>query len=316
MPKSHAPKLKKIAKRVADRDFREQTALIAATTPADHTAHHKAVAKAMAAHIEGITPLRRELDALQVKSAAATMATEKKRAATAVKRGRARKPILAGMISQRVRAFEAFTGAVTVPGAQRYLVNTPIEIVGSALNFQSFAIVPSNSWVKFRMEKRNTSQRRSASVIFRFVWDNTQDKYVVINVNGYFILHGHCYTYSDGGIFGGDRAAGINIKPTLKVIDWTNEPFLTLGTQQIDGISSQVNTGTVWDDAAEDPEDVFRGYDLDKSLILVPPRTSVGLVMSAEIDYYAGKNSGIVQANFADGAYMVGSPAVLVTVVS
>ncbi|MBV5324100.1 MAG: hypothetical protein J0626_01870 [Rhodospirillaceae bacterium] len=166
------------------------------------------------------------------------------------------------------------------------------------------------------MERRATRDTSFASVIFRFVWQNAQDKYAVINVNGYFILHGHCYTYSDGGIFGGDRMASIEIKPTLNVINWTAEPYYGLGTEQVLGIESRTNTGTVWDDADEDPQDVFRGYDLAKSLILVEPWATIGLVMSAEIKYYAGKNSGIVQADFSSGSYMVGSPAVLVTVVS
>jgi hypothetical protein len=316
MHKLNISKLKKVAKRSADCAAREQADLIAEMTPADRTDHRQAVAKAIEANIDGIAPLNRAIEALQAKSAVKTMKEEKKRAARAVKLGRARKTILANMISQRVRAFEALVEAVDVPSAQRYLVNTPFEIVGSALNFDSFAIVPSNSWVKFRMERRNTPQRRYASVIFRFVWENTQDKYVVINANGYMILHGHCYAFSDGGIFGGDRSAKLEIRPTLQLFDWTNEPNLTLGTEQVLAVAVHTNTGAIWDDEAEDPEDVFRGYDLAKYLILVPPRTAVGLVMSAEIQYYAGKNSGVVQANFSDGSFMVGSPAVLVTVVS
>lgn len=100
------------------------------------------------------------------------------------------------------------------------------------------------------------------------------------------------------------------------MFDWTNEPSLTLGIEQVEVEAVHTNTGTVWDDAAGDSEYVLRGYDLAKHLILVPPRTAVGLVMSAGFHCYTGKNSGIVQANFSDGGFMVGSPAVLVTVVS
>jgi len=45
-------------------------------------------------------------------------------------------------------------------------------------------------------------------------------------------------------------------------------------------------------------------------------RTAVGLVVSAAITFAVGEDSGIVQANFLDGGYMVSSPGVLVTVVS
>ncbi|MBV5324099.1 MAG: hypothetical protein J0626_01865, partial [Rhodospirillaceae bacterium] len=124
-----------------DRAAREQAQAAALLSPADRSSHHKAIAKAIAANIDGIAPLRREIEALQAMRAAKSLATEKKRAALAVKLGRTRKPALTNMISQRVKAFEALA-AVDVPSAKRYLVNTPFEIVGSALNFDSFAAVP------------------------------------------------------------------------------------------------------------------------------------------------------------------------------
>lgn len=312
MPKIDESRLKKIANRSA--------AGAASSTetpyPTERAAAQKAVAAALAAHIEGIAPLKRELDKLRAQTALKSEAARKKLAADAVKRGRTRKPLIASMISQRVKAFEAMADAVAVPSAKRYLVNMPIEIVGSALNFDSFAAVPSNSWVKFRMDRRKTPNSQYASVIFRFVWENTTDKYVVINVNGYVLLHGHYDLWSDGGIFGGDRSTRLELRPTLQLFNWTTEPYLSLGKEEVLALDAHTDTGATWDDAQSNVGDVYRGYDLAKTLILVPPYTSVGLVTSLEIKYYAGKNSGIVQANFSDGAYLVGSPAVLVTVVS
>ncbi len=316
MTELNISKLKEVANRSADCAAREQADLIAAMTLADRTDHRQAVAKAIEENIEGIAPLNRAIEALQAKNAVTTMKEEKKRAKRAVKIGRAREPILANLISQRVRAFEALVEAVNVPSAQRYLVNTPFEIVGWGLNFDSFAIVQSNSWVKFRMERRFPPQSSGHSVIFRFVWENTQDKYVVINANGYLIYHGYCYAWSDGGIFGGDRATRLTIKPSLQLWNWTNESNYPLGEELVEIEAVHTNTGKTWGDAADDSEYVFRGYDLAKNLILVPPRTAVGLVMSAGFVCYTGKNSGIVQANFSDGSFMVGSPAVLVTVIS
>lgn len=155
MPKLNISKLKKVVNRSADRSAREQADLLAAMTPTDRTDHRQAVAKAIEANIDGIARLNRAIKMLQAKNAAKTVTEEKKRAKRAVKIGRDREPILANMISQRVRAFEALVGAVNVASAQRYLVNTPFEIAGTALNLDSFAIVPSNSWVKFRMERRS-----------------------------------------------------------------------------------------------------------------------------------------------------------------
>jgi len=316
-PKLDIAKLKKIAKRNADRAAREQAQAAALLSPADRSSHRKAIATAIITNIDGIKPLRREIEALQATRAAKTLAAEKKRAALAVKLGRTRKPVLANMISQRVKAFETMVDAVTVPSAQRYLVNTPLDTYGYALNFDSFAVVPSRSWVKFRMERRKKPGFNNAVVIFNFVWQNPEDKYVVINANGYLLLHGHCYVRSDGGIFAGARAAGLEIRPHLQLVDWTNEPYMILGDQGAPpAINLHTSTEGMFDDDEEAMADVFRGYDLDISLILVPPRAVIGLVVSAAIAYYADKDSGIVQANFSDGAYMVSSPGVLVTVVS
>lgn len=317
MAELNVSKLKKVAKRTADRTLREQAELMAATMPTDRTDHRKAVAKAASTHIDGIIPLRRDVTALLAKSAAKAMAAEKKRAALAATRGRERKPILANMVSQRMKAFETMVDAVTVPAARRYLVNTPIDTYGYALNFDSFALVPSNSWVKFRMERRKKPGSNSAAVMFNFVWQNPEDKYAVINANGYLMLHGHCYVRSDGGTFPGARAAGLEIRPRLQLYDWTNEPFMMLGSQEVaPAINLHTSTEGFFDDDEEALADIYRGYDIDLSLILVPPRAVIGLVVSAAITYYADKDSGIVQANFSDGAFMVGGPGVLVTVVS
>ena len=308
-------RVKKAIARTAARDARDIRAGAALTTIVDGSAHRKAVAAAITAHLGGIAPLRREIAALHARQATKTAAAEVKRAKLAIKTGRGRKTALAALVRQRMAAFQALA-SVNVPNAPRYLINTPFEISASGLDLTSRTVVPSNSSAKFRLEKQNTGQRRSGSVVFKFIWQNAGDKYAVINVHGYIILHGHCYVWSDGGIFGGNRTAGITIKPTLTITDWTNDPYLQLARTDLTALEVKVDTGTIWDDADEDMADIFRGYDLSQELILVPPRTSVGLVMSAELQYYAGQNSGIVQANFADGAFMVGSPAVLVTLVS
>ena len=317
--RSAAPKIdanvRRGASRAAARDAREAGAIGALGLATDQSQHRKAVAAAITAHLDGIPQLRREVSKLHAQQAERSAAAEAKRARLAVKAGSGRKAALNAMVRQRMAAFQA-AAAVDVPNAPRYLVNTPFEISATGLTLSSSAVVPSNSWAKFRLEKENTQQSRYGSITFKFIWQNAGDTYAVINVHGYLILHGHCYVWSDGGIFGGNRTAGLTIKPTLTVTDWTNQPYLQLARTDVTAVEIKTDTGTTWDDADEDMADIFRGYDLSQELILVSPRTSVGLVMSAELKYYAGQNSGIVQANFADGAFMVGSPAVLVTRVS
>ena len=315
MAELNASKLKRIAKISADRAAREDAesqAVSGRLAPADDQP-----AKLLAKHIEGLRPLSREYDALMARRAAKLESEIDRLRARASKLGRGRKTALANMTRQRVRAFEALAGTVQVPSARRYLVNTPFEIAARTFTLDASAIVPSNSWAKFKADVIKTRYYAvTGAVIFRFVWVNASDKYAVINANGYIILNGFCDVASRGGIFGGDRRAGVTATPTFEMIDWTNEPYLSFGKQQVEAFKIGTDTGTTWDDADSESIDVFRGYDLGHSLILVRPETAVGLVMSLEMKLAAGVDSGRARADFSSGAFQVGSPAVLITVVS
>jgi hypothetical protein len=148
------------------------------------------------------------------------------------------------------------------------------------------------------------------------VWQNASDKYVVINANGFLVLNGFGDIWSDGGIFGGARAATLEINPTIELFDWSTEPYYSFGKEDVQAFSIKTDTGTTWDDADSKAIDIFRGYDLTKSLVLVPPNTTVGVEVSAQMNVYAARNSGRVRADFSTGNYQVGGPGVLITVLS
>lgn len=316
MAELNTSRLKRIAKISADRAARQEAR--SREAPVRLAATDDELAKLLTKHIEGLRPLRREYDALMARRAAKLETEISRQHAHAGKLGRGRKTALAGMVKQRVRAFEALAGAVQVPSARRYLVNVPFEIAGShAFNLDSSAIVPSNSWAKFKADVIKTRDYAiTNTVFFRFVWVNDSDKYAVVNANGYIILNGFCDVASRGGIFGGNRSAGVTATPRFEMINWTTEPYPSFGKQQVQAFQIKTDTGYTWDDADSDSIDIFRGYDLDLSLILVPPETAVGLVVSLEMKYYAGMDSGRARADFSSGNFLVGSPAVLITVVS
>ena len=315
MAEHDTSRLKRIAKISADRAAREDAERQAASVRLAPAGDQ--LAKLLAKNIDGLSSLSREYDALMVRRAAKLESEIKKVRARATRIARGRKTALANMTKQRVRAFEAMTGVVQVPSARRYLVNTPFEIAARTFTLDSSAIVPSNSWAKFKADVIKTRDYPvTGAVIFRFVWENTSDKYAVINANGYMVLHGFCDVASRGGIFGGDRRAGVIATPTFQMIDWTTDPYLSFGKQEVEAFKIETYTGATWDDADSETIDVFRGYDLGLSLILVPPETAVGLVMSLEMKLSAGMNSGRARADFSSGTFQVGCPAVLITVVS
>jgi hypothetical protein len=131
------------------------------------------------------------------------------------------------------------------------------------------------------------------------------------------ILHGYCDIWSDGGIFGGGRSATLEIRPTLELFNWSADPYFSLGyKEEILAVAMYTDTGHIWDDADSEQQDVFRGYELSKTLTLVPPGTNVGVVLSAAIIGRPGQNSGRVQIDFSTGNYQVAVPSVLITVLS
>jgi hypothetical protein len=313
MAELNGSKLKKIAQISAERASREAAELQTSSMRFDRTRDLRSLGKLLEKNVDGFASFSREFDALTARNEANAETQIEELREHALKIACSRELSLASMVAQRVKALEALAA---VPSAQRYLVNTPIEIVADQLNLDSFAIVPSNSWAKFKFNWRRTKQR-NCGVSFRFVWQNPTDKYVVINANGFMTLNGLCYLNSDGGWLAGDRAATLTMRVALGLFDWTTEPYPQFpGTEEIVAVDMQRDTGGMFDDWDGDQKDVFRGYDLLNSLALVPPSTAVGLVMTLAMHVYTGQDSGTVLADFSTGSYRVGSPAVLVSVLS
>jgi hypothetical protein len=315
MAELNASKLKKIARIIADRASQEE-AEIRTLSGRQRTSDDKAIAKLLEKHIDGLAALKPDFDALMTRNEAKAESQIKKLRAEALKIARSRKPALDRMIAQRVKSFEALTHPVVeVPSAERYFVNTPIEIYSTQIDLDSLSNEPSNSWAKFMLDFRKNA---GPSVIFRFVWENSTDKYVLINVDGYVILHGFCDLWSDGGVFAGYRMSSLTMAPTLELYDYTTEPFPPL-TQAVNipfAVHVQTDSGGMFDDADSETELVFRGYDLRKDLVIVPPSTAVGLHASVQMSVGTGDGEARVRADFISDSFGVTVPGVLITKLS
>lgn len=279
----------------------------------------KAVAKLVATAVPGLPALRRQFDAVAHKQKAKAEAVLKKARAAAIKNARSTKSTLAAMVAARLKAFEVLAQPATnVPSTQYFLLNTPFEIASTpGLPLSGSQIVPSNSWAKFTLRADRKDPKVSAS--FFYVWVNSLDKYVVINVHGYMVFRGHCFVGVDGGFFPGDHYVKLKIDARLDIFDWTNEP-ITFPSAPVDQsqnvLTMEESEGGWMSVGALDARDVFRGYDLRHSLLVVPPRATIGFAMTASIDCTTGDDSGLIDVDFASGNFQVMSPAVLVAVVS
>ena len=154
-------------------------------------------------------------------------------------------------------------------------------------------------------------------MVFRFVWENDADKYVVINASAFMALHGFCDVWSDGSVLGGSHEAGFGASLTLELIDYTNEPFLSLGLEDdVNVFYMDVNSGDVWDDPACETQYVAVDHTLEKRVVAVPPRTAVVIHTTARMSATTGQDSGRLKADFISYGWGLSVPGVLTTVLS
>lgn len=207
----------------------------------------------------------------------------------------------------------------TVPQPQYHLINTPFLIwPTNSVDLEASEIVPSNSFAKFRA-KIGTGKSFFGDVKFYFMWDNPTDKIAVINVNGYSIFHGTAFVGVGGGFWPGNRSASVRLTAELQIFEWWNQPPTSpfvQADQTAEILNLRVSAGGFSEVGAIDLRDVHRGNDLRHTLMLVPPRGVVVFAVTTAAAMGTGTDSGNAEIDFASGDFMVGSPAVLVTVLT
>ncbi|MBI2253274.1 MAG: hypothetical protein HYU58_01500 [Proteobacteria bacterium] len=313
---SIAPRLKKIAKSRADHQITQQRF----AGPSVRTTQ-KATAKLLTKAIPDLGNQAKSFENILNKHKAQSNVALKKARQAAIKDSRGQKAALAALIARKAKAFELLAQpVVNVPSTQYHLLNTPFEISSSAgMPLSSSSIVPSSSFAKFTLHVSDGYDGLNTAS-FKYVWVNPFDRYVVVNVHGYIVFRGHCYWGADGGFFGGDRYVRLQIDGKLELFDWSNPDPISIPVaasyQSANVLTAEEDQGGWWDVGAVGAQDIFRGYDLSHELLVVPPRATMGFVMTAAIDCKTGDDSGLVDIDFASGNFQVSSPAVLLAIVS
>jgi hypothetical protein len=206
-----------------------------------------------------------------------------------------------------------------VPSPQYHLLNTPFLIwPTNSVDLEASEIVPANSWAKFRA-RIGTNRSFFGDVKFYYLWDNPNDKFAVINADGYSIFHGTAFVGVGGGNFPANRSASVRLTATLQIFEWWNQPPTSpfvQPDQSAEILNLRVSAGGFFEVGAIDLRNVFRGSDLRHTLMLVPPRGVVVFAVTTAASMGTGQDNGLAEIDFASGEFMVGSPAVLVTVLT
>lgn len=244
----------------------------------------------------------------------------KKVQAAALKQATKRKRLLAAMVTRRLRSYSALTQLVNPAKTEFYLIDTPFAIEGSDVTLDETALIAGGSYAKFKRDV-GSGNDSTGSVTFKFSWLNDRDQYAVINVHGYAVLNGDCTVQATGGfyIFDTDRRAEVTISPHIEIFDYTNDPFPLLTSTSpfiVYDTSTSANNRLDFGVGFINGGPVFRGYDIDKPLIIVAPRQLIGLNMIVSVLTRTGSDSGRATADFTSADNKVMSPAFLVSVVS
>jgi hypothetical protein len=196
------------------------------------------------------------------------------------------------------------------------LLDTASQISSTpGVNLTATNIAPTNNWAEFQLF---TSDTAIQDVTFTFSWQNTSQKYAVINVDGYLVLNGVVEAIANPGfaaLFPGGTSR-VGVLPVLFVsgLPWEPPnwppPIVATGSPSL-SLSAQAG----WDDPGEILfQPLVRGYDIQYQTQLVPPGTAVTVGVACQL--YYNNDNGAANFVFATMGRQVLCPGVLITVVS
>jgi hypothetical protein len=216
-------------------------------------------------------------------------------------------------LSERVENLEAMSG-ITV----EYLETaTEISSGGIAPPIHELRVPGGNSsrFVFNKVYDDDGFDVGVASVSFGFLWQNPVDSQVVVNVDAYLVLHGACVAVTNGGyIVIQDASISTDAKLYIHEL-WNNpptapidQPFQSQNALNISCDTTGIFAGNaVWGD-------VSKGFDLQHSQLVIPPRAMAMFEVSCEFSYgISGNVGGYVQASFMHDPSQVLCPGVLIT---
>jgi hypothetical protein len=194
------------------------------------------------------------------------------------------------------------------------LLNVPFDISpGGDAELEQSQIVENNSFAKFRTRVENGRDFKGETR-FSFVWVNPKTTSEVINISGFVIFNGHCSLGTGSGLFPGDRNASVTVEGRHEILDVSKNPPTSPPGQPdqfVTALTMSEDTGGWGEVGAVDAKDLFRGFGLNHTQMIVPPQATIVFVVVASVRCETGDDSSNAAADFASGGFQVGSPAVL-----
>jgi len=326
MSKIHSPNVEQIKKELIGEVGTYLDQLSAAQSDvADHyrtpDTRHAAVDLMAPPLKDGVTV--EDVAALLAKDNATLTAELEKSKAAAVKNSAAAKDVLNAQAAHRLEGLQAVAGRAlpAAPAAlQLQLLNKPFLIwANPPSSLEESEIVPSNSWAKGRMRSDHRHVIVGFQISFYYLWTNPRDTYLLADVHAYLTFNGYAFVTADSGFFPNEqRYAKARVTGSLFILEWWNQPPTSppgQASQQITAANLSVDTSG-WDNpGAIGGGRIFRGYDLSYTQLIAPPGGTVVFRVLVNVFIETG-TGGSAEVDFASGDFQVGSPAILVQILS
>ncbi len=154
----------------------------------------------------------------------------------------------------------------------------------------------------------------SGEVSFGFLWQNPSHVSAVINIDGYIALNGLCSVISNGG-FWGKGFSNLSISTSLIINElWNSPPTSPIEqpSQSQQALSLSCDSIGPFASSHIAFENLFRGFDLQFSQLVVPPKGTVGFEVVCTL--FTWMNDGAAHGIFNDRGREAFSPGVLIAV--
>lgn len=261
------------------------------------------------------------MEKLRTTNEAALRRVVKQQRAAAIKRSSAIKKELVATVAGWRKTIEGFRdGALVsdfVPAFE--VVATPFIIwPTNDLELIDSQIQPWNNTAKINAQWRKNFGMENLRFIF--LWQNPNDRWVIVNVESNLMLNGACDEFEEGGFLSGS-VSNLYVDARLNVLEWWNQPptspfpQATQGQHVLSlsasggGVLSNLGGGTV------ESASVAGTFDLSRSLFLIPPN-GVAVFEVTLAFVYDNSDGGMVQINFASGGFQVMCPALVIAILS
>ena len=159
------------------------------------------------------------------------------------------------------------------------------------------------------------SRFRHKRASFGFLWQNPSDNYAVVNVDGYIVLNGYLTVLADGGYVVLNDFSQLRVDASLDIHELWNEPFtspIRQPAQSQSALDLDVSVAGIVAPGGIDGQNLYRGFDLQYSQFVMPPKGLAMFVVSSGIATTI--RNGQAYAYFDGPSQQVLSPGVLITV--